>query len=99
MRTAFGQIINIDFFLRHWLIVFASVVTVIFYISGNYLVKANRDELAKLRAELDIVRTERIRERENYMSRIRESQLADMLDTARLDLSVLEKPAYELDEP
>lgn len=95
-RTVFGQIINIDFFLRHWLIVFTTVVLIIFYISGGYLVKTNRSELESLRSQLKIVETERIRARESYMSRIRESQLQKMIDSSHLNIGIQEKPPYEL---
>ncbi|MCM1109840.1 MAG: FtsL-like putative cell division protein [Clostridium sp.] len=96
-RTAFGQVITIDFFLRHWLIVLSVVGLVIFYISGKYLVMTNMREQKRLERQLEIVETERIRERELYMSRIRESQLTEMIDTARLGLRVQNKPAYDLD--
>lgn len=93
-RTTFGSIINIDFFLRNWLIVLLVVGLVIFYISGKYMVQTNRAQIKNLEHELEVVQTECIRTRENYMSRIRESNLIEMVDTARLYLRVQDKKPY-----
>lgn len=95
-RTTFGSIINIDFFLRNWLIVLLVVGLVIFYISGKYMVQTNRAEIKKLEHRLEVVETECIRTRENYMSRIRESNLIEMVDTAHLYLRVQDKKPYKM---
>lgn len=96
-RAAFGQIISINFFLRHWLIVVSVMGLVIFYIAGNYMVRENNEEIAALEARLQIVKTERIRVRENYMSRIRESSMTHMIDSQKLDLRIQNEVPYTIE--
>lgn len=97
-HAAFGQFININFFLRHWLIVISVMGLVIFYIAGNYMVRQNNDEIKALRTQLQIVKTERIRVRENYMSRIRESSMTHMIDSLHLDLKVQNEFPYTIEK-
>ena len=52
--------------------------------------------IRKLEHELEIVQTERIRERSEYMSRIRESSMQELVDTMHLNLRVQDKPPYRL---
>lgn len=96
-RATYGQVISINFFLRHWLIVISVMGLVIFYIAGNYMVRENRDEIERLRRQLAIVKTERIRVRENYMSRIRESSMTQMIDSLELDLRIQNETPYYID--
>lgn len=95
-RTLFGEVVNIDTLMRHWIIVVSVMAFGIFYISGKYMVMTSEREADNLKEELERVETDRIRVRENYMSRIMETSLTGMVDTARLPLHVQDKPVYHI---
>lgn len=97
-RAAFGQVVSVNFFLRHWLIVVSVMGLVIFYMAGNYMVRESNDEIDRLEKRLQIVKTERIRVRENYMSRIKESSMTEMIDSLHLDLRVQNEKPYTLND-
>lgn len=54
------------------------------------------ETIRKLETELEIVKTERIRERSKYMSRIRESSMAELADSIHPGLSIHVAPPYEI---
>lgn len=64
------------------------------YITNRYQCLTRMEEIRKLEHELEIVQTERIRERSEYMSRIRESSMQELVDTMHLNLRVQDKPPY-----
>ena len=66
------------------------------YITNRYQCLTRMEEIRKLEHELAIVQTERIRERSEYMSRIRESSMQELVDTMHLNLRVQDKPPYRL---
>lgn len=95
-KAVVGQVVSVSFFMRHWLIIISVIGLVIFYIAGNYMMRENREEIDRLEKRLQIVKTERIRVRENYMSRIRESSMTRMIDSLHLDLRIRDNVPYEL---
>lgn len=97
-RAAFGQVISINFFIRHWLIVVSVVGLVIFYMAGNYMMRENNDEIERLEKRLQIVKAERIHVRETYMSRIRESSITAMIDSFGLDVAIRNEKPFEIKE-
>lgn len=66
------------------------------YITNRYQCLTRMEEIRKLEHELEIVQTERIRERSEYMSRIRESSMQELVNTMHLNLRVQDKPPYRL---
>ena len=66
------------------------------YITNRYQCLTRMEEIRKLEHELEIVQTESIRERSEYMSRIRESSMQELVDTMHLNLRVQDKPPYRL---
>ena len=66
------------------------------YITNRYQCLTRMEEIRKLEHELEIVQTERIRERSEYMSRIRESSMQELVDTMHLNLRIQDKPPYKL---
>lgn len=91
-----GRFLSSDFFLRHWMSVFLIMGAVLIYITNRYQCLTKMEEIRKLEQELEVVETERIRERSTYMSRIRESSMQEMVDTMHLHLKIQEQPPYRL---
>lgn len=91
-----GGSIRIDFFLKHGLQLFLILVLLMAFISSKYQCMTKMEEIAKLEQDLTVVKTERIRERSHYMSRIRESAMQQLVDTVRPGLTIQEQPPFRL---
>lgn len=95
-RVIYGQIISSDFFARHWLAAFAALTVIMVFITNKYNCQTKMEEIRRLNTELEIAKTERIRVRSIYMSRIRESSMQHLVDSLGLNLHVQERPPYKL---
>ena len=91
-RLLYGQVISVDFFARHWLVIFTALAIIMMYITNKYNTQTKMEEIRTLTRELEIVKTERIRVKSAYMSRIRESEMQILVDSMGLGLSVSEQP-------
>lgn len=96
LRIVHGRLLPIDYFVKHWVYVLLCVGMIMVYITNRYQCLTRMEEIRKLEHELEIVQTERIRERSEYMSRIRESSMQELVDTMHLNLRVQDKPPYRL---
>lgn len=67
---------------------------ILIYIAGKYTCQTKMEEVRRLDRELEIVRAERVRVKSDYMSRVRESSMQQLVDTFHLGLSVAENPPY-----
>lgn len=91
-----GEWLTSVFFGRHKFAVFIAVVMLILYISYKYEYKTKMREITTLKTELAKVKSESIREKSLYRSNIRESEMAQRIREAGLDLRMQPKPPYEL---
>ena len=96
IRILRGQIISSDFFARHWPWCVLAVVVLLTYITTKYECQTKMEEIRRLGRELEVVKTERIREKSQYMSRTRESSMNELVDSNHLDLRVQETPPFKL---
>lgn len=95
-RLVFGSLISSDFFLKHWLALFISLLLVMIYISTKYQCQTSMETIKRLSNRLEVVKTERIRERSSYMSRIRESEMQVLADSIKPGLKVQQQPPYHI---
>lgn len=95
-RALHGRMLSLDFFSRHWLWVLTIVVMLMIYITSRYTCQTQMEDIQRLTRELEVAKTERVREKSVYMSRIRESQMQHMVDSLRLGLTVQEQPPYKI---
>lgn len=91
-----GGVVSSDFFYKHKLTIFMLLVLVIFYIATKYQCQTGMETIQKLEKELEVVKTERIRQSSYYMSRIRESSMAAIADSIRPGLRVQQQPPFIL---
>ncbi|MFG6380982.1 MAG: hypothetical protein K1V87_02620 [Muribaculum sp.] len=91
-----GRVLSSDFFLRHWKAVLTVMVMLLVFITNRYQCLTRMEEIRKLEQTLEVVETERIRERSTYMSRIRESSMQELVDTMHLHLKIQDQPPYKL---
>lgn len=96
-QVMYGQVVSSDFFARNWMALLLIVVMVLVYIAGKYTCQTKMEQVRSLQRELETVRTERIRVRSDYMGKIRESAMQQIVDTLHLGLSVREYPPYIVD--
>lgn len=97
MRSAVhGRMLSLDFFRRHWLAVLGVVAMLMIYITNRYTCQTQMETIQRLERELEVAKTERIREKSTYMSRIRESKMQHRVDSLGLGLTVQERPPYRL---
>lgn len=95
-RVFYARFLSSDFFIRNWKSVLLLMVMMLVYITNRYQCLTRMEEIRRLKQELEVVQTERIRERSHYMSRIRESAMQEMVDTMHLNLRVQEQPPYKI---
>lgn len=95
-RVFHGQILSLDFFVKNWLLVLTGLVLIMMYITNKYNTKTKMEEVRALKTELQIVKTERIRVRSDYMSRIRESGMQELVDSFGLGLTIRERPPFSV---
>lgn len=91
-----GQILSSDFFVRHWLPVVLGVFVVMIYITTKYTCQTNMERIAALERRLEIVNNEKARERSDFMGRIRETSMQQLVDSLHLNLKVQSQPPYKI---
>lgn len=95
-RVVHGKFFSIDFFRRHWGAVLGVVIMLMIYITSRYSCQTQMETIQRLQTELEVAKTERIREKSAYMSRIRESVMQHKIDSLGLNLTVQEQPPYKI---
>ncbi len=95
-KALHGRVLSSDFFLRHWKAVLTVMVMLLVFITNRYQCLTRMEEIRKLEQTLEVIETERIRERSTYMSRIRESSMQELVDTMNLHLKIQDQPPYKL---
>lgn len=96
LRALHGRILSIDFFRRNWLVVLAAVIMLMVYITNRYTCQTQMETMRTLERELEVAKTERIRAKSNYMSRIRESSMQETVDSLGLGLRVQDQPPFRV---
>lgn len=91
-----GDSVSVDFFLKHKIAIFLTLLLFIFFIASKYQCGTKRGEIDDLKQKVQIVRTESVREASRYHSRIRESAMTALADSIRPGLTVQTQPPYEL---
>ena len=96
LRTLQGRILSSDFFINHWKSVLLALFMILICINNRYQCATRMEQIRKLEQRLEIVETERIRERSEYMSRIRESSMQTLVEKMNLGLAVQDQPPYTI---
>lgn len=91
-----GRWISTNFFARNAITLIAALFFILVYISNRYECQTKMETILRLRQQLEIVKTESVRERSQYMSRTRESAMTEMIDTLHLGLEVQERPPFSI---
>ena len=97
LRALHGRILSVDFFRRNWLVVLGAVAMLMLYMSNRYTCQTQMEKIQQLEKDLEAAKTERIRAKSAYMSRIRESQMQHMVDSLGLGITVQDQPPFTLE--
>lgn len=95
-RIVEGRLVTGTFFTRHWVQVMVIVAMMLVYITNRYSCQRSMEQIRKLNERLEVVQTESYRLRGQYMGRIRESAMKQMLDSLGLDLAIQNQPPYHV---
>lgn len=95
-RLIHGRMLSTDFFSRHWITITLVVLMFVWYTTNKYECQTRMETIKNLEKELEIVRTERVKAQSEYMSRIRETAMHDLVQRHGLNLYVQEEPPYRL---
>ena len=96
LKALHGRMLSIDFFRRHWIAVLGVVIMLMIYITNRYTCQTQMETIQRLQHDLEVAKTERIREKSAYMSQIRESQMQHRVDSLGLGLTVQERPPFRI---
>lgn len=91
-----GRWLSTRFFSRNWGIILALVILVMIYITNRYQCLTAMENIQTLNRELEVVKSERIRQKSVYMNAIRERSMQKSLREAGLDLTHRDQPPYKL---
>ena len=96
LRALHGKLVSTDFFARNWGKIMVLMFMILIFITNKYTCQTSMETIQTLSRRLEVVKTERIRERSIYMSRTRESGMQELVDTMHLNLHIQERPPYTL---
>lgn len=91
-----GRWLSTRFFSRNWGIILALVVLVMIYITNRYQCLTAMENIQKLNKELEVIKSERIRQKSEYMNAIREKTMQKSIRNAGLDLIHRDQPPFKL---
>jgi len=91
-----GRWLSTRFFSRNWGIILALVVLVMIYITNRYQCLTAMENIQKLNKDLEVIKSERIRQKSEYMNAIREKTMQKSIREAGLDLTHREQPPFKL---
>ena len=95
-RALHGELLTLDLFLKHWIRFYLLEAMIIIFISSKYECQTCMEDIKTLKRDLEIIETECVRVKGEYMSRVRESYMAHLVDSMRLNLKVQEPPPFKL---
>ncbi|MDO5589018.1 MAG: FtsL-like putative cell division protein [Bacteroidales bacterium] len=98
-RWAQGRsFLTLDFFRRNGFYIIGITVLIMMNISKKYEYQDCLQEVINLNAELNDVRTDCVNASAKFNSKIRESEMKQLIDTCHIDLTTPDQPPYKLSE-
>ena len=97
-KTLQGRVVSYKFFVKNWYIIAGVLLLLIIFISNKYLCQTQLEQIMALSKELNNAKTDRIRASSEYNSKIRETEMRDLIDTMGINLTMPEKPPYKIED-
>ncbi len=94
-----GRWLSTSFLSRHWGLILSFVILIMIYITNRYQCITTIETIDALKTELQVVKSERIRVKSEYMSAIREAAMKERLSRLGIRLGVREQPPFRIELP
>lgn len=91
-----GKLLTLEFFKRNAWLIMISVGIVIALIGQRYANHSKMREIKQLKEELARVKSEKLQQKSQYMSLIRENKMMILLRERNIQLGYQEQPPYSL---
>ncbi|MDE6809680.1 MAG: hypothetical protein K2J42_06285 [Muribaculaceae bacterium] len=95
-KAIHGRMLSTDFFVKNWGKILCMVIMLLVFITNKYNCQTRMETIQSLTRQLEVVKTERIRERSKYMSRTRETGMQELVDSMHLNLHIQERPPFQI---
>ena len=92
----YGRSISVEFFRQNVWLMLVILVSVIALIGLRYKTKTRMAEIRKLNTELERAESNKLQEKSNYMTLIRESEMKRLVKEKGLALEFQKQPPYEI---
>lgn len=93
----YGETVPVDFFTRNAWILVILLVAILSLIGLRYKTKTKMEEIKSLEHKLELAQSAKLREKADYMSLIRETEMRRLVTEKRLGLVFQEQPPYEVE--
>lgn len=92
----FGRSISIEFIRYNAWLLLVFLIAIISLMGLRYKTKTGMEQIKKLKAELTRAESVKLKEKAEYMSLIRESEMKRLIEEKNMNLYFLEEPAEEV---
>lgn len=92
----YGSLVSLAFFRRNAWLLIAIIVAVVALIGLRYQTKTKMSQIRSLERELVLAESEKLQEKSEYMSLIRETEMQRLVNEHGLGLTFQEQPPYRL---
>lgn len=92
----YGRSVSLTFFRQNAWFLFLVMIALIGLMGMRYQTKTRMQEIRKLENELVLSQSEKLQEKSDYMSLVRESEMERMVNEEELHLSFQEQPPYKI---
>ena len=92
-----GRILSYKFFLRYAVPIGGILLFFLVLIASKFHNQSQKGEIARLRAEMNYLKTEYVRVCGEYNSQIRETEMQERIDSLHINLSVPDQPPFKLE--
>lgn len=93
----YGEAVPIDFFTHNAWLLILFLVAILSLIGLRYKTKTKMEEIKVLTHQLELAQSEKLQEKAEYMSLIRETEMRRLVNEKNLGLVFQEQPPYEIE--
>ncbi|MCM1290483.1 MAG: FtsL-like putative cell division protein [Prevotella sp.] len=93
----YGRALSLDFFKRNAWFLIVIVVAILSLIGLRYKTKTKMAQIKRLQSELELAKTDKLQQKAEYMTLIREHEMRRLIQGKGLGLEFREQPPYEVD--
>lgn len=91
-----GKFLSVDFFKKNMVYIIFIMGMIVMSIANKYKCMTYKDEVMSLERQRASIETDWVNSKAKYNSMTRESQMTELMDSMRLDLTSPEQPPYIL---